>query len=212
MYQSPPQAFLHRHTHSQITRWLLSASFVVYNEIPDTGKLNHLPKVWSKAIKDAVLVIVMLSFAAHGFWISQEGIQMPLIGIWILSLGSQQLAAAPWRVTLHRRGARRQRASQRASTQPQAWSLQAGAGGVRDARRWQVEPGQDHQNLLLKPSQDASTPLGLCPGRGLQVGERVRLGWEPQCPRLAWMIRISDWGVLSWILRLYSFHFPQIPS
>ena len=118
MYQSPPQAFLHRHTHSQITRWLLSASFVVYNEIPDTGKLNHLPKVWSKAIKDAVLVIVMLSFAAHGFWISQEGIQMPLIGIWILSLGSQQLAAAPWRVTLHRRGARRQRASQRAPHSP----------------------------------------------------------------------------------------------
>ena len=68
-----------------------------------------------------------------------------------------------------------------------------------------MEPGQDHQNLLLKPSQDASTPLGLCPGRGLQVGERVRLGWEPQCPRLAWMIRISDWGVFSWILRLYYF-------
>lgn len=35
---------------------------------------------------------------------------------------------------------------------------------VRDARRWQVEPGQDHRNLLLKPNQDASTPLGLCPG------------------------------------------------
>lgn len=23
---------------------------------------------------------------------------------------------------------------------------------VRDARRWQVEPGQDHRNLLLKPN------------------------------------------------------------
>lgn len=42
--------------------------------------------------------------------------------------------------------------------------------------------------------------VGALPWRGLQVGVRVRLGWGPQCPRLAWMIRISDWGVLSWIL------------
>ena len=39
-------------------------------------------------------------------------------------------------------------------------------------------------------------PRGALPWRGVQVGERVRPGWGPQRPPLAWMIRVSDWGVL----------------
>lgn len=88
------------------------------------------------------------------------------------------------------------------SVQPAGPRRQAVAGGT----------GTGSSEPVAETQPGRFDAAGALPRCGLQVGARISLGWGPQRPRLAWMTRMSDWGVLSWILRLYSFHFPQIPS
>ena len=104
----------------------------------------------------------------------------------------------------------RERAGERARSPKRAACRQAPAGPRRQAVAGGTGTGSSEPVAETQPGRfDAA---GALPRRGLQVGARISLGWGPQRPRLAWMPRMSDWGVLSWILRLYSFLFPQLPS
>lgn len=121
--------------------------------------------------------------------------------MWIASLESQQLAAAPWgwRYIGGERGGREPAGRRRPDPSRQLVADGAGAGSEPVA---EAQPGRFWFPMAR----------GALPWRGVQVGEWVRPGWGSQRPPLAWMIRASDWGVLPWILRPHSFDLSQIPS